>query len=115
MMVFYRAMNGMDWPTHPDNGWIRLWDLESWHRVRDEPALREASLYVGLEDAIILADHCDESWWYAATFSPGKGEVRIHLVDGLRPAKLVAVSFAGFVNAALADSAEVYPDERNAG
>jgi len=51
----------------------------------------------------------------AATFSPVKGELRIHLIDGLRPAKLVAGSFAGFVNAALADSAEIYPDDGDAG
>src|SRR5882762_3149480 len=98
MVAFYRTMNGMDSPTHPNSGWIRVWDLESWHRVRDEPGLREASLPPELEDAIILADHCDESWWYAATFSSVKEELRIHLVDGLRPAKLVARSFTAFVN-----------------
>src|SRR2546423_1095428 len=57
MLEFYRTMNGMNRPTHPDNGWIRLWDLDSWHRVRDKPSLRETLLYTGLEDAIIFADH----------------------------------------------------------
>jgi hypothetical protein len=45
MAWFYRAMSGMDWPTQPDSGWIRIWDLESWHRVRDEPSVNEEALY----------------------------------------------------------------------
>jgi hypothetical protein len=116
MMMFYRAMNGMDWPTHPDNGWIRFWELGSWRRVRDESALGEASsLYANLADAILVADHCDESWWYAVTFGRDGETTTVHLVDGLQPAKLVATTFTAFVNAALADAAEIYPDEDNAG
>src|SRR5215471_11105537 len=88
MASFYRAMNGMDWPTRPDNGWIRIWDLESWRRVRDEPSINEEPLYRTLQDAVLLADHCDSSWFYAAMFSPAHASVQIYLVDGVRPAKL---------------------------
>jgi hypothetical protein len=112
MALFYRSMNGMARPTEPDNGWIRFWDLHSWHRVRDEPGLSDAlSTYSNLADTILVADHCDSSWWYAADFAPGTKGLNIHLVDGLRPAKLVATSFTAFVNAALADAADIYPDE----
>jgi SMI1 / KNR4 family (SUKH-1) len=107
---FYRTMNGMDWPTRPDNGWIRIWDLESWQRVRNEPSINEEALYPDLQDAILLADHCDSSWFYAGMFSPAHEGVRIYLVDGLRPAKLVEDTFTAFVNSALADAADIYPD-----
>jgi len=110
MAWFYRAMNGMDWPTRPDNGWIRIWELESWHRVRDEPSVNEAPIYREFQDAILLADHCDSSWFYAGDFSRAPGALQIYLVDGSRPAKLVATSFTAFVNAALADAADIYPD-----
>jgi hypothetical protein len=81
--------------------------------VRDESALGEASsLYANLADAILVADHCDESWWYAVTFGRDGETMSVYLVDGWRPAKLVATSFTAFVNAALADAAEIYPDER---
>jgi cell wall assembly regulator SMI1 len=111
MAAFYRSMNGMDWPTEPDHGWIRIWELESWRRVREEPNLSDGSIYVNLGDAILLADHCDESWWYAADLSGAPGTLAIYLVDGLRPAKFVARNFTAFVNAALADAADIYPDD----
>ena len=111
MAWFYRAMDGMNWPTRPDNGWIRIWDLQSWHWVRDEPSVNEERLYPDLQDAILLADHCDSSWFYAAMFSVAREGVRIYLVDGLRPAKLVADTFTAFVNSTLADAADIYPDE----
>jgi hypothetical protein len=56
--------------------------------------------------AILVADHCDESWWYAADFSGAPDTITIYLVDGERPAKVVARSFTGFVNGALADAAD---------
>jgi hypothetical protein len=111
MAWFYRAMNGMNRPTRPDSGWIRIWELESWRRVREEPALNDEPIYAELRDAILFADHCDSSWFYACDFSGAPGELRVYLVDGLRPAKLVAESFTAFVNAALSDAADVYPDE----
>lgn len=111
MVWFYRAMNGMDWPTWPDNGWILIWNLESWHRLRDEPSLSNEPIYSELMDAILFADHCDSSWFYAAEFSRESEDLRVYLVDGLRPAKLVAGSFTAFVNAALADAADIYPSE----
>ena len=110
MAWFFRALYGMNWPTWPDSGWIRIWELESWHRVRDEPSINEKPLYPDLQDAILFADHCDSSWFYAGVFSPADGSVCIHLVDGLRPAKLVANTFTAFVNSALADAADIYPD-----
>src|SRR5882724_8560503 len=110
MTWFYRATNGMNWPTHRDNGWIRIWNLESWHRVRDAPSLNNEPIYHQLQDALLFADHGDSSWFYAGEFSPEPGDVRIHLVDGLRPAKLVARSFTSFVNATLTDAADIYPN-----
>jgi hypothetical protein len=44
-------------------------------------------------------------------FSPADGSVRIYLVDGLRPAKLVADTFTAFVNSIVTDSANIYPDD----
>ena len=111
MTWFYRAMNGMDWPTHPDNGWIRIWALESWRRVRDEPSLNDEPIYPQLQDALLFADHGESSWFYAGEFSAEPGNVRIHLVDGLHAAKLVARSFTSFVNAVVTDAAEIYPNE----
>ena len=111
MAWFYRAMNGMKWPTWPENGWVCIWALESWRRVRDEPSVNEQPIYTELQDAIIVADHCDSSWFYAAEFSRAPGHLRIYLVDGLRPAKLVAESFTMFVNGVIADAADIYPDE----
>ena len=110
MAWFYRAMNGMDSPTSPDNGWIRIWDLESWRRVRSERSINEQALYPNVQDAILLADHCDSSWFYAGMFTPASEVVRIYLVDGLRPAKLVANTFTAFMNSTLADAADIYPD-----
>jgi hypothetical protein len=103
-------MNGMNSPTRPDNGWIRIWDLESWQRVRDEPALNDEPIYPDLQDAILFADHCDSSWFYAGDFPRASEGLLVYLVDGLRPAKLVAGSFTAFVNAALADAADIYPN-----
>ena len=111
MAWFYRAMNGMNSPTRPDSGWIRIWDLESWHRVRDEPALNDEPIYPDLQYAVLFADHCDSSWFYAGKFSATPQGLLVYLVDGLRPAKLVAETFTAFVNAALADAADIYPDE----
>jgi hypothetical protein len=112
MASFYRAMNGMDWPTDPEHGWVRIWDLESWRRIRDESDLRDRSIYADFEEAFLIADHCDSSWWYAANFSRAMDNVSIYLIDGLRPAKLVTASFTAFVHAALADAAAIYPSDR---
>ena len=115
MLAFYEAMNGMQWPTLPERGWIRIWSVESLRRVRDEAALRsDLSKYADLWEAIIIADHCDESWYYAAAFGHS-ADLPVFLVDGLRPAKLVAMSFTGFVRAALADASGIYPDPETAG
>jgi hypothetical protein len=114
MAALYRFMNGMRWPTKPENGWLRLWEMDSWCRVRDEPTLQDAK-YSAVADAIIVADHCDESWWYAAHFEPTGSGPKMLLVDGLRSPKLVAENFTEFVRAALADSAEIYPSEPSAG
>jgi len=67
MAWFYRSANGMNWPTEPEHGWIRIWELELWRRIREDPDL--GNVYEDLGDAILMADHCDESWWYAADFS----------------------------------------------
>ena len=114
MAALYRSMNGMPWPTRPENGWMRLWEMDSWRRVRDEPRLHDAK-YSAVADAIIVADHCDESWWYAAHFEPKGSGPKILLVDGLRPPKFVAENFTEFVKVALADSMEIYPSEPSAG
>ena len=113
MAWFYRSANGMNWPTEPEHGWIRIWELELWRRIREDPDL--GNVYEDLGDAILMADHCDESWWYAADFSRAPDVLTIHLVDGERPAKIVARSFTAFVNAALADAADIYPDTQAAG
>jgi hypothetical protein len=114
MATFYRTMNGMPWPTKPEHGWVRIWALDSWRRVHDEPGLQDPK-YSALAEAIIVADHCDESWWYAAQFRENNAVVEFFAVDGLRLPKRVAGSFAAFVRAAVADSPDIYPYELSAG
>ena len=112
---FYLCMNGTDCPTVPEHGWIRFWSLESWHLVRDEPSLTGATLYGDFKDAVAIADHCDKSWLYAADFSRPGANLAIYIIDGVRPAKLVAEGFTAFVKAALTDDPAVYPSDDNAG
>jgi hypothetical protein len=50
---------------------------------------------------------------YAGQFARKAGDLHINLVDGLRPAKLVAGGFTAFVNSALADAANIYPNVSN--
>ena len=115
VLAFYEAMNGMHWPTLPERGWIRIWSVESWRRVRDDAAFQaESSKYAPVWNAIIIADHCDESWWYAADFGRS-ADLPIYLVDGLRPPKKVAATFTAFVRAALADASDIYPDPETVG
>lgn len=54
MAWFYRAMNGMNWPTRADRGWILIRDLESWQLIRDEPALNDEPVYPDLRDAVLF-------------------------------------------------------------
>jgi len=116
MAAFYLSMDGMQWPTVPEHGWVRIWSLGSWRRVRDEAGLNSGSSnYDALGHAIIVADHCDESWWYAADFRQPEVQPGFFLVDGLRPAKLVARGLSAFVAAVLADSVDIYPEQRSAG
>ena len=110
MIRFYRFMNGMDWPTEPSRGWLRVWRLEEWRRVSEQPELRDDSKYEALSNAIIFSDYCDESWWYAAEFVGQGSEVRILEIGGPRPALVVATGFTAFIQAALAGGPDIYAD-----
>jgi len=87
---------------------MRFWPLDRWENGKGE--VKNAA---GLT---LLADHGIESWWYGAQIS-ARAETPIFIVDGIRPSRLVAGSFAVFFAAALGNDRSIYatPLERGAG
>lgn len=108
LRAFYSSVGGADEPTPLDNGWMTFWPLERW-----ENGVGEAKNGLGLT---LIADYGIESWCYGAQMS-ARAETPIFIVDGIRPARLVAASFPAFVAAALGDDRSIYaePLERGAG
>jgi hypothetical protein len=104
---FYGQVGGADEATPLENGWMTFWPLERWERAAAD---RSGSTH----ELVLIADHSLSSWWYA-TSSRARTETSIFLVDGLRPPRLVAKSFALFVDAVFADDPSIYPDPLPAG
>ena len=79
---FYRLLNGTGCPTDPDQGWVRFWALEEWESMLGNPSSQGEQ---GHSDfccqSVYAADHCDDSWLYAAQFDSSGGFVFL-LLDG---------------------------------
>ena len=106
--AFYSAADGTVDETAPEQGWTRFWELAAWTPVARRLPGAE---YRGVHELPVVADHCHESWWYALDVrvgAPAYGSV--YIVDGLRPPRMVAASFAAFVAAVLRDDESIYPD-----
>jgi hypothetical protein len=61
--------------TPPDQSWTTFWPLRRWRTVAE---LGSTAHYA---HAIIFADSCQESWWYAFE-STDAGKVRILTING---------------------------------
>jgi hypothetical protein len=99
---FYRCVGGTDEATPLENGWITFWPLDRWESA------------VGVENEFghgltLIADHGLSSWFYAAEF-PARANTPIFIVDGLRKPRLIAPSFAAFIDAAIRNDARIYPE-----
>lgn len=93
------VMDGCEGETPPDRSWTTLWPLRRWRTVAE---LGSTNHYA---PAIIFADYCQESWWYAFE-STGAGKVRIVKIDG--PDCVVSESLAEFLEAVLFDDPKIY-------
>ena len=102
----YNRSNGTFPATPVERGWVRLWMLSEWRPVRE---ILKDPRYEIVGGALVFADHCDESWWYALDMARAKGA--IHIVDGLRPPRIVARSMVAFLDDVLADRGSIYPRE----
>ena len=93
------VMDGCDGATPPDGSWTEFWPLDRWRRVGDSGSTGD------YPHAIIFADYCQLSWWYA--FEPAEdGRVRVLKIAG--PDSVVAGSLAEFLDAVLRDDPRIY-------
>lgn len=93
------VMDGCDGETPPDRSWTSLWPMRRWRKVADSGSTTEFS------HAIIFADYCQESWWYA--FEPtSEGAVKVTKING--PDCIVAESLCEFLDAVLRDDPKIY-------
>jgi len=107
LTAFYICANGTTTHTPVENGWTRLWMAEEWKPVR---SLGYGPLYSDLGHAAVIADYSLDSWWYAVS-SAGA----VHIVDGLRPPRIVAETFLDFVRMLVQDDEGIYPCSQKAG
>jgi hypothetical protein len=98
-----QVMNGCDGETPPDRSWITFWPLRRWRTVAD---LGSTPYYA---QAVIFADHCQESWWYAFESTVSE-TVRIVKING--PDCVVSESLAEFLEAVLFDDPKIYGNVR---
>lgn len=93
------VMNGCDGETPPEQSWTSFWPLRRWRVVA------ESGSTTHYRHAIIFADHCQESWWYA--FEPTSADtVRILKING--PDCVVSDSLAEFLEAVLHDDPKIF-------
>jgi hypothetical protein len=104
---FYSRLNGIREMTPVEHGAIRFWPIETWAPVKMKAAL---PTYADVSELPIVGDYLIDCWWFAVDCiegSPNFGAVL--LIDGARPALIVAKSFAQFVQAVLDDDESLYP------
>jgi hypothetical protein len=63
-----------------------------------------------VDDAAVIADYSLESWWYAVSRAGA-----VHIVDGLRPPRVVAKTFPEFVRMLVENDEAIYPRSQEAG
>jgi SMI1 / KNR4 family (SUKH-1) len=93
------VMDGCDGETPPNQSWTTFWPLRRWRTVAGSGS---TPYYT---EAIIFADYCQESWWYAFD-SADAGTVRVLKING--PDGVVSESLAEFLEAVLFDDPKIY-------
>ena len=70
-----RVMDGCEGETPPAQSWTKFWTLRRWRTVADDGSTAH------YRHAIIFADYCQESWWYAFE-STSADKVRVLKING---------------------------------
>jgi hypothetical protein len=96
------VMDGCDGETPPDQGWTRFWQTSEWRSVADSGSTTEFA------QAIVFADYCQESWWWAFESTPA-GVARIAKING--PDCIVSESLREFLEVVLRDDPKIYGPE----
>jgi len=105
VIAFFSVCNGFSEPTHPDNGWVEIWNLGRWATT----SLAGVPLLSPEARALIFADHCLSSWWYALDFTKiSDGHVPVLFVDGANAPFEVFGDFRSFLSALLTDDPLLY-------
>jgi len=97
---FLGLMNGCEGETPLDRGWIAFWPVQRWCTAR------ELGAQSSHHDAVVFADHCQESWWYAFELAADGLGATIWRIDG--PDCVVAKTLADFIDAVLHDAPAIY-------
>lgn len=63
-----KVMDGCEGETPPNQSWTTLWPLRRWRAVGESGSTGDYA------QAIVFADYCQESWWYAFE-SSSEGQV----------------------------------------
>jgi hypothetical protein len=107
LAAFYLRSNGTMDATPVERGWTRLWMVSEWRSVK---MLGRGPRYAVVADAVVVADYSLESWWYAVD----RGGV-VYIVDGARPARVVADTFTAFISMLIENDERIYPLPGDAG
>lgn len=94
-----RVMDGCEGGTPPDQSWTTFWPVRRWRPVA------ESGSTARFAHAVIFADYCQESWWYAFE-STSAGHVRILKING--PDCVVSESLVEFLEAVLHDDPRIF-------
>ena len=93
------VMNGCDGETPPDQSWTRFWPLRDWRKVGNSGSGAEFT------KAIVFADYCGESWWYAFE-ATGTDTAKVAKING--PDCIVADCLREFLSGVLRDDPKIY-------
>ncbi len=105
MRDFYLAADGTRYKTDVTHGLVRFWSLAEWTTVEDEVP---KTLDTHLHGAIVVADHLDWCWGYAADFSKSPATLPFFILGGTGTAAPVANTFSEFVRLVLGDDPRIY-------
>jgi len=93
------VMDGCNGETPPEQSWTRFWPMQEWRMVADLGSTTDFA------EAIVFADYCQESWWYAFE-AAGAGPVRVAKING--PDCIVSESLLEFLEGVLHDDPKIY-------